>query len=140
MTRHIRSFATTLVVALFAFSGAAIAQSYSGDWPATVKNSTRDNGTFCISLTDNGTNGAQHSGPATLISSNGSLQGGFTVVNGLMTISFSFPSGEGDCCDYEVFTATATKGVIGSGVFNYFGITDVGQLMFGKKNTCGTAE
>ncbi len=140
MTRRIRTIAMTLAVAVFAFTGAAMAQSFSGDWPATVSHSTRSNGTDCISLTDNGTNGAAHSGPATLISSNGSASGSFTVVNGIMTISFSYPSGEGDCCAYQVFTAVASKGQIGSGVYNYFGITDLGVLVFGKKNTCGTAE
>ena len=41
-------------------------------------------------------------------------------MNGIMTVAFSYPSGEGDCCDYQVFTAHASKGQIGTGVYNFF--------------------
>ena len=137
MTRHIRLIAMAFVVSAFALTtSAAMAQSYTGDWPATVTRSQRSNGTYCISLTDNGTNGAPHSGPATLIGTNNPYGGSFTVVNGIITVSFTYPSGEGDCCDYQVFTARASNGNIGNGVYNYFGIPDVGLLAFGKKNSC----
>jgi hypothetical protein len=54
MTRHIRKFiAMALATAAFALTtSAAMAQSYTGNWPATVTQSQRDNGTYCISLTD----------------------------------------------------------------------------------------
>lgn len=136
MTRHIRSIALTFVVAVFALASGAMAQSYTGEWPAHVTQSQRSNGTYCITLTDNGSDGAAHSGPATLLSNDGSASGSFTVVNGIMTISFSYPSGEGDCCSYQVFTAKASNGAIGAGVYNYFGISDLGLLAFGKKNGC----
>lgn len=136
MTRHIRSIAITFVVAVFAFTSAATAQSYTGDWPATVTHSQRDDGTSCISLTDDGSQGFPHSGEAKLIPANGSSPGYFAVVNGLITVTFTYPSGEGDCCSYQVFTARANNGQIGSGAFNYFGITDIGLLTFGKKGGC----
>ena len=136
MTSHIRFIATTFAFAVFTFTGAAMAQSFTGNWPATVTRSQRSNGTDCISLTDNGSYGAPHSGPASMMSNGNPVSGYFTVVNGIMTIGFSYPSGEGDCCDYQVFTAHASKGQIGNGVYNYFGITDIGVLTFGKKDSC----
>ena len=137
MTRHIRSIATVFVIAAFAFTtSAALAQSYTGHWPATVTHSQRDNGKNCISLTDDGSYGFRHSGEAVLNGQNNGYPGYFTVVEGLMTVTFTFPSGEGDCCDFEVFTAPASKGQIGKGVFNYLGLTDIGLVAFGKKDAC----
>ena len=137
MTRHIGSIATVLVVAAFAFTtSTAMAQRYTGDWPATVTHSQRDNGKNCISLTDDGSYGFPHSGEAVLNGQNNGYPGYFTVVDGLMTVTFTFPSGEGDCCDFAVFTAPASKGQIGKGVFNYLGLTDIGLVTFGKKDSC----
>jgi hypothetical protein len=136
MTRQLRSVAISFVIALFAFTGAAMAQSYSGDWPATVTRSQRDNGTYCISLNDDGSYGAPHSGEAKLIPNTSQYPGYFAVVDGIITITFTYPSGEGDCCSYQVFTARASDGELGIGVFNYFGITDIGVLTFGKKGGC----
>src|SRR5579862_707344 len=136
MTRYIRSIATTFVVAVFTFTSAAVAQSFTGNWPATVTHSQRSNGTDCISLTDNGSFGAPHSGPASMVSNGNPVSGSFTVVDGIMTINFSYPSGEGDCSSYQVFTAQASKGQIGHGLYNFFGITDLGLLTFGKKDSC----
>jgi len=136
MTGHTRFIAMTFVVAVFALTSAAMAQSYTGDWQATVSHSQRSNGTYCISLTDDGSQGFPHSGEAKLIPANGSSPGYFAVVNGLITVTFSYPSGEGDCCSYQVFTARASNGQIGSGAFNYFGITDIGLLTFGKNGSC----
>ena len=136
MTRQIRSIATTFVASVIALSSAAVAQSYSGDWPATVTHSQRSNGNSCIQLTDDGNFGAPHSGEALLLPNQGQYPGYFTVVDGIITITFTYPSGEGDCCDYQVFTAHAGNGQIGDGVYNYFGLTDIGVLTFGKKNSC----
>lgn len=140
MTRHIRSIAMTFVVAVFALTGAAMAQSYSGNWPATVTHSQRDNGPYCITLTDDGSYGAPHSGEAKLIGSDSPYPGYFSVVDGLITVVFTYVSGEGDCCAYQVFTAHASNGQIGDGVFNYLGITDIGVLTFGKKNSCNSKD
>ncbi len=137
MTRHFQSILTALAIAVFALmSNAAMAQSYTGKWPATVTKSQRDNGKNCITLTDDGNYGFRHSGEAVLNGQNNGYPGYFTLVDGIMTVTFTFPSGEGDCCDFAVFTAPASEGHIGKGVFNYFGLTDVGVVNFGKKNGC----
>jgi hypothetical protein len=138
MTGHIRRFiATALAIAAFALTtSAAMAQSYTGNWPATVTQSQRSNGTDCIALTDDGSYGWPHSGEAKLNGQNSPYPGYFTVIDGLITVTFTFQSGEGDCCDFLVFTARASNGHIGKGVFNYFGITDNGLVAFGKKDGC----
>jgi hypothetical protein len=138
MTRHIRRFiATALAIAAFALTtNAAMAQSYTGNWRATVTQSQRSNGTYCVTLTDDGSYGFPHSGEAVLNGQNNPYGGYFSVVDGLMTVTFTYPSGEGDCCAFQVFTAHANNGKIGKGVFNYFGLTDIGLLAFGKKDTC----
>jgi hypothetical protein len=143
MTRNIRRLiAMALPILAFALMSSsamaqsAASQSYTGNWPATVTESQRDNGTDCITLTDDGSYGFTHSGEAVLNGQQNPYGGYFTVVNGLMTVTFTYPSGEGDCCSYQVFTARASNGHIGKGVFNYFGITDVGLVAFGKKNGC----
>jgi hypothetical protein len=139
MTRNIRRFiATALAIASFALTtSAAMAQSYTGNWPATVTQSQRSNGTYCVSLTDDGSYGWPHSGEAVLNGQQDPYGGYFTVIDGLITVTFTYPSGEGDCCSFQVFTARANKsGHIGKGAFNYFGITDNGLLVFGKKDGC----
>ncbi|MGA7969499.1 MAG: hypothetical protein WA800_07735 [Terriglobales bacterium] len=138
MTKHIRRFiATALAIAAFALTtSAAMAQSYTGNWPATVTKSQRNNGTYCIALTDDGSYGWPHSGEATLIPNNSPYSGYFTVVDGLITVTITYPSGAGDCCSFFVFTARASNGNIRKGIFNYFGASDNGLLAFGKKDGC----
>jgi hypothetical protein len=138
MTTQISRFITTVfAIAAFAVSSsAAMAQSYTGNWPVTVTQSLRDNGTDCITLTDDGAFGWPHSGQAVLNGQQNPYGGYFTVIDGLITITFTFPSGEGDCCDFVVFTARASNGRITKGAFNYFGITDNGVVAFGKKDGC----
>ena len=133
-----RFIATALALAAFAFTtSAALAQSFTGNYPATVTQSQRNNGTYCISLTDDGSYGFPHSGKAVLNGQNNPYGGYFTVVDGLITVTFTYPSGAGDCCDFQVFTARASKdGHIGKGVFNYFGLTDIGLLKFDKQGGC----
>lgn len=145
MTRNIRRFIVMAlpIVAFALMSSAAMAQtdaaktqSYTGNWPVTVTQSQRDNGTDCIALTDDGSYGFPHSGEAVLNGEQNPYGGYFTVVNGLITVTFTYPSGEGDCCSFQVFTARASNGHIGKGAFNYFGLTDIGVLAFGKKDGC----
>jgi hypothetical protein len=138
MTRHIRFITTAFAVAALTLTtSAALAQSFTGNYPATVTGSQRNNGTYCISLTDDGNYGFPHSGEAVLNGQQNPYGGYFTVVDGLITVTFTYVSGEGDCCDFQVFTAHANKNAhIGKGVFNYFGLTDIGLLAFGKKDGC----
>ncbi|HEX8814473.1 MAG TPA: hypothetical protein VF753_03140 [Terriglobales bacterium] len=137
MIGRIRWIAVAIVVAGFVLaSGAAMAQSYTGNWPATVTKSQRNNGKYCISLTDDGDYGFKHSGEAEVNGQQNPYGGYFTVVDDVMTVTFTYPSGAGDCCDFQVFTARASDGSITSGVFNYFGLTDIGLVTFGKKGGC----
>jgi hypothetical protein len=138
MTRHIRRcIEMALVIAFLTLTaGAAMAQSYTGNWPATVTRSQRDNNTYCVKLTDNGSYGRPHSGPAELNGMQDPYGAYFTVIDGLITVTFPSPSGEGDCCDFFVFTAHASDGTITTGAFNYFGPGDNGVVAFGKKNGC----
>ncbi len=138
MTRHIRKLiAMALATAAFALTtSAAMAQSYTGNLQATVTQSQRSNGTYCVALTDDGSYGWPHSGEASLVPNNSSYLGYFTVIDGLITVTFTYQSGEGDCCAYFVFTARASNGHISKGAFNYFGITDNGIVAFGKKDGC----
>ncbi|MFZ0686119.1 MAG: hypothetical protein WAM89_11305 [Terriglobales bacterium] len=138
MTRNIRRLIVMVlpIVALALTSSAAMAQNYTGKWPVTVTQSQRDNGTDCITLTDDGSYGFPHSGEAVLNGQENPYGGYFTVIDGIMTITFTYPSGEGDCCAFQVFTAHVNNGKIAKGVFNYFGITDIGLLAFGKKDAC----
>jgi len=135
MTRHSRRFIPmVLAIAVFALTAsAAMAQNLTGHWPATVTTSERSNGTYCVALTDDGSFGRPHSGPAKLIPNNSPYEGYFTVINGLITVTIPYTSGPGDCCDYFVFTAQVSNG---KGVFNYFGVEDNGIVAFGKKNSC----
>jgi hypothetical protein len=65
MTRHVRSIPMALAIAVLALmSSAAMAQSYTGKWPATVTKSQRNNGKNCITLTDDRSYGFRHSGEA----------------------------------------------------------------------------
>jgi len=139
MARHIRRFvaAAFAVAALALVTSAAMAQSFTGNWPATVTQSQRSNGSYCVTLTDDGSYGWPHSGEAKLNGQNNPYPGYFTVIDGLITVTFTFQSGEGDCCDYLTFTARASKsGHISKGAYNYFGITDNGVVAFGKKDGC----
>lgn len=139
MTRSIRLLiaAALPVVALALTPGAASAQSYTGDWPATVTHSKGPNGTYCLSLTDNGSNGWPHSGQATTVLDGTTLYGTFQVIGSLITVTIqSYGS-------YEdaglVFVAQASNGTIGKGayddVYDGEGI-DSGALAFGAKNSC----
>jgi hypothetical protein len=139
MIRNIRLLmAVALPVVAFALTpGAARAQSYTGDWPATVTHSKGSNGTYCISLTDNGSNGWPHSGQATMVEGTSTLYGTFQVIGALITVTIE---SEGDYADTGlVFVAQASNGTIGKGVYDdvYSGEEiDSGELTFGAKNNC----
>lgn len=141
MTRNIRLFmAAALPIMAFALTpGAARAQSYTGNWPATVTHSKGSNGTYCLSLTDNGSLGWPHSGQATTVEGNSTLYGTFQVIGGLITVTIESQG------SYQnaglVFVAQASNGTIGRGVYDdvYNGEEiDSGVLAFGAKNSCSS--
>jgi hypothetical protein len=143
MIRHIRIFmATALPIVAFALTpSAAMAQSYSGNYPLTVTQSHHANGTYCLTLTDNGILGWPHSGGASLTGEKvgGTLPNGtFQVIGRLLVATIVQPGGTGQNAGL-VFTAPASDGdIVGKGVYEqvYGGEFDSGVLAFGVKNGC----
>lgn len=127
--------AVAAVVAIAAAPGTAVAQSYTGNWPVTVTKSQHSNGTSCLKLTDNGSNGWPHSGSASL---GGSLSfGTFQVINHTLVATIQAP-GYGQNAGL-VFIGQANHGSIGKGFFEdvYGGEDfDSGALTFGMKGGC----
>lgn len=140
MIRNISTFmATAFAILAFALTpSAATAQSYSGNWPATVTHSRGSNGTYCLTLTDNGTVGFPHSGPASVVIGDATLSGTFQLIDGLLVVTIESPSDTGQNAGL-VFTAHASNGDIGKGVYEVvFGgeELDSGALAVGVKNEC----
>ncbi len=129
--------ATLMVVS----ASVAMAQSFSGNWPATVSHSHRNNGAVCLMLTENGTLGWPHSGPAKVAGHafGGTLvDGTFQLIDNTLVATIQEPSNSGqNAC--LVFTAPAGNGNIGKGAFDqvYGGVEfDSGLLVFGVKGGC----
>ena len=140
MSRNNRGFAlTALPIVVFALmAGSAMAQSYSGDWPTTVSNSHYANGTYCVTLTDDGSLGWPHSGGAVLLLQSNRLFGTFQVINGLLMATFEQQGGTGQNAGL-VFIARASGGRVKKGTYEevYGGEElDSGVLVFGAKNGC----
>jgi hypothetical protein len=115
--------------------GFAVGRSYSGNWPLTVTRSRGANGTYCLTLTDNGSLGWRHSGPASLPGFNG---GTFQLIDHNLVATIQSPGGTGQN-EGLVFVASAGNGNIGTGVYEgvYGGEEiDSGVLVFGMKGGC----
>jgi len=114
----------------------AMARSYSGNWPLTVTHSRGANGTYCLTLTDNGSLGWRHSGPASIAGvGNG---GTFQLINNTLVATIQSPGASGQN-EGLVFAASAAGGRIGNGVYEgvYGGEEiDSGVLAFGTKGGC----
>jgi len=126
------------IVALALTSSAAMAQSYSGNWPVTVSKSQFANGKYCITLTDDGSLGWPHSGEASLNPPSGTVFGTFQLIDGLLMVTFQQPGGTGQNAGL-VFIGAASKGKITKGVYEqvYGGEEfDSGVLVFGTKGGC----
>ena len=127
--------ATAMVVP----ANAAIARGYSGNWPVTVSHSRGANGTGCLTLTDNGSLGWRHSGPASLTF--GSINftfGTFQLIDGELVATIQSQGGSGQN-EGLVFAASAGNGNIGKGFYEgvYGGEEiDSGVLVFGAKGGC----
>lgn len=108
---------------------------YTGNWPLTITKSHHSNGTYCLALTDKGSNGFRHSGSASL---GGSLNfGTFQVINHTLVATIE-ASGYGQNAGL-VFIGRANHGNIGNGFFEdvYGGEDfDSGALAFGMKGGC----
>jgi len=121
-------------------ANAAAAAGYSGNWLVTVSHATRSDGTYCLTLTDDGSFGWPHSGLASLTSqAGGNLPyGTFQVINHTLVATFQQQGGEGQNAGL-VFTAPAKSGDVGKGVYEqvYGGEeSDSGVAAFGTKGSC----
>ena len=129
------------IVAIALTPSVAMAQSYSGNWPVNVELPPHFGHKACLTLVDNGTGGAPHSGSASI---SGSLVGGtlpygtFQVINHLLVVTIQAQSDTGSDAGL-VFIAPASDGDLGKGVFeNVYGGEDFlsGALTFGTKGGC----
>jgi hypothetical protein len=113
-----------------------MARSYSGNWPLTVTHSRGANGTYCLTLTDNGSLGWRHSGPASLAGvGNG---GTFQLIDNTLVATIQSPGASGQN-EGLVFVASAGNGNITQGIYEgvYGGEEiDSGVLVFGMKGGC----
>lgn len=112
----------------------AVSASYTGDFPLTVTHSRGENGIHCLKLTDNGSDGFTHSGPAVLTIDNFQYQGVFQVIGPIILVSIGSPQG-----DASAYTATHGNGTLGTGGFSVFlggQQVDSGVIVFGIKNMC----
>jgi len=146
VTRNISTLmATAIAIVTFALtSSAASAQSFSGNWPLAEHNvypgvpPFNGNESYCLTLTDNGSFGFPHSGPATL-NGNGfsNFAGIFQVVNNLLVATFYVPDDNGSL-NGLVFVAPASKGNIGKGFGELVSgaVTVTGTLVVGTKGNC----
>ena len=131
----------SLGIAVALTPSAAIAQSYSGNWPVNVTLPPSFGHTACITLVDNGSAGAPHSGSASI---SGPLVGGylpygtFQLINHLLAVTIESDGDSGQNAGL-VFIAPASDGDIGNGIFEeVYGGEDFlsGALTFGKNGGC----
>jgi hypothetical protein len=138
--------ATAFAIVIFALiPGSAAAQSYSGSYSLTwdITSGFTGTHTYCLTLTDNGTGGFPHSGPATATGNyviDPSSEGSFAVINNELEVTFSIPSGGEEGIGSLTFVGPAHNGAIASGFGQYFAegaFTDLGPLTVGKAGSCG---
>ena len=129
----------TSILSMVISANAATAVTYSGNWPFTVTHSQRSDGTYCLTLTDDGSLGWPHSGYASLQDPFGNEYfTTFQLIGNLLTATAEQPGGSGQNAGL-VFVAHAANGVIGKGVYDqvYGGEEiDSGKVAFGAKGGC----
>ena len=150
MIRKILAFTVT-ALPLLAFAltpSSASAQSFTGNYTVSVTetkcgiagNIKCGNQSYCLELTDDGSFGRPHSGPATLQSSNsGSLFGSFQVIGNTIVATLETGSATGEVGSVVLSApATASTGKIGTGIYDLaFGQSEAtGLATFGVKNSC----
>lgn len=136
--RMIIFMAVTLTV-LALTSNAAMAQSYTGNWPVNVSLPPHYAHTACLSLVDSGTKG-QHSGSVLLSGSlvgATSLTGTFQVINHLLVASVQTGSDTGEVI-FLLFIAPAADGDLSNGAFEEPGYLS-GATTFGTKGGCSNS-
>ncbi len=150
MIRKIFAFTATAlpILALALTPRAASAQSFTGDYTVSVTetlcgvagNIKCGNQSYCLELTDDGSVGRPHSGPATLDSSDSSqLSGTFQVIGRTIVATFGVGSETGEADSVVlVAPANASTGTIGVGVYDLAagGSEASGLATFGVKDSC----
>jgi hypothetical protein len=140
MNKRMIIFMAITLVAFALMSNAAMAQSYSGNWPVNVKLPPQFAHTACLSLVDSGT-GGQHSGSASLsgpMVGSTTLTGTFQVINHLLVAAIESGSDTGEVV-YMLFIAPAADGDLGKGVYEEPGFLS-GAATFGTKGGCSSSQ
>jgi hypothetical protein len=123
---------------IIASADAALAASYSGNWPITVTNAQYGNGAYCLTVKDDGSLRFPHSGFVSLTGPGGNLPyGTFELIGHFFTITVQ-QQGETQNAGL-VFVANARNGSIGNGIYDqvYGGEEfDSGKAAFGPKGGC----
>ena len=117
-------------------AGATTAGLYSGRFPVTVTETGGHDFTGCLALTDDGTRGFPHSGPAVLDTHQSG--GEFQIIGRFLLVTIEEPGGTGQNAGL-VFVVPARSGILGVGVFDeVFGGTDFvrGKATFGNRGGC----
>ncbi|MGA2137109.1 MAG: hypothetical protein ABSH50_32865 [Bryobacteraceae bacterium] len=140
MIRNIITFAAAVLqmVAFAMAPSAAMAQSYNGNWPATVSGTIFSNGAYCLTLSDERGSGGVLQGEASWVSDGIKWEGQFFIIDGTLMVQIFVPEGAGEI-GAQVWTAHASQGKIGSGVFGGVGGDD-GKVVFGEKNGCSVSQ
>jgi hypothetical protein len=125
---HIMKMLLTIVtaVSMALAASTAVAKSYTGNWPVTIKGSADFNGPHCVEL----------SGGSALLDD--TYYGEFQVI-GRTILVFLDITGSGEEPASLLFSSPADKGNIGKGAFDEIqGGTsyDSGTTVFGTKGGC----
>lgn len=132
------SFASALPLAMVSASS-VLAGAYSGNWPITVAHSQHTNGTYCLTIKDDGSIDWPHSGYGSFsIPGDAPLFATFQLIDHLLTVTVEAPGLTGQNAGL-VFVAPAGNGTIGKGIYDevYGGEeSDSGIAVFGPKNSC----
>jgi hypothetical protein len=118
-----------------------MSRGYTGSWPLTVSHASRySDGTWCLTLKDDGDLGWPHSGEATMVDPQGYrfVYGTFRLINHFLVATITAPGGSQNAG--LVFAAPARDGIIErQGVYEqvYGGaVTDSGVVMVRMKGGC----
>jgi hypothetical protein len=137
-----RILIAALAATTIAFSGSAAmargfnadAHGYSGSYPVTVSRSQHSNGTYCLTLTENG----DKAGAASLIIGSQKFpEGSFIIVNHTVVATITAQAYSQNAG--LVFIGSADRSSIGPGAFeDVYGGSDFdsGALTFGMKGGC----
>jgi hypothetical protein len=128
-------FALAVTMPLAISANAEAASSYSGKWPLTVSHSSQFlNGKYCLTVTDDGSEGWKHSGPATIAQE---PYGIFQVINGKFVADI--PEEAQGQNNVLVFTVDAHNGALGNGAAVLLAggaPLYAGKLVVGTKGGC----